>query len=230
MRAARSAHHTRRWHNRRDRCAGARPCPCRFDACAVRSWRRRIRLCGRFPYRPTIGGACGMYRPPIGSVSAIERAIVCMRMPGLADLRQPISRGFLHTATSGAAPAFLRAGRGFWAYRRIALLGARRQIAHRHVVDHALAQRRDRLGHRWAPVVGLHERAILADRTPPTDDPTPIGTADGPKGIYGRRSLSKPPKPTILDLATDLTAGDYRGSGLVQFEIMRTQITCLQGW
>ena len=25
---------------------------------------RRIRLCARFPYRPTIGGACGMYRPP----------------------------------------------------------------------------------------------------------------------------------------------------------------------
>src|SRR6478672_6813812 len=49
--------------------------------------------------------------------------------------------------------------------------------------------------------VGLHERAILADRTPPTDDPTPIGTADGPKGIYGRRSLSKPPKPTILNLS-----------------------------
>src|SRR5205807_2643006 len=48
--------------------------------------------------------------------------------------------------------------------------------------------------------VGLHERAILADRTPPTDDPTPIGTADGPNGIYGRRSLSKPPKPTILNL------------------------------
>ena len=39
---------------------------------------RRIRLCGRFPYRPTIGGACGMYRPPISPVSAIERAIVCM--------------------------------------------------------------------------------------------------------------------------------------------------------
>src|SRR6266480_1187661 len=49
--------------------------------------------------------------------------------------------------------------------------------------------------------VGLHERAILADRTPPTDVPTPIGTADGPKGIYGRRSLSKPPKPTILNLS-----------------------------
>jgi len=49
-----------------------------------------------------------MYRPPIGPVSAIERAIVCMRMPGLADLRQPISRGLLHTATSGAAPAFFK--------------------------------------------------------------------------------------------------------------------------
>src|SRR5438094_6312722 len=34
----------------------------------------------------------------------------------------------------------------------VCLLGARRQIAHRHIVDHALAQRRDRLGHRWAPV------------------------------------------------------------------------------
>src|SRR6266571_9579426 len=57
----------------------------------------------------------------------------------------------------------------------------------------------------WSSVgllsVGLLERAILADRTPPTDDPTPIETANGPKGIYGRRSLSKPPKPTILDLS-----------------------------
>ena len=104
-----STPHTQRWHDRRDRCAGARPCPCRFDACTVRSWARRIRLCGRFPYRPTIGGACGMYRPPIGPVSAIERAIVCMGTPGLADLRQPISRGFLHTATSGGAPGFFYA-------------------------------------------------------------------------------------------------------------------------
>jgi len=47
-----------------------------------------------------------MYRPPIGPVSAIERAIVCEKCPDLADLRQPISRGFLHTATSGAAPGF----------------------------------------------------------------------------------------------------------------------------
>jgi len=52
-----------------------------------------------------------MYRPSIGPVSAIERAIVCMRMPGLADLRQPISRGFLHTATSGGAPGFFTRGK-----------------------------------------------------------------------------------------------------------------------
>src|SRR5215813_4747569 len=80
----------------------ARPANARGElirSCTVRSWRRRIRLCGRFPYRPTIGGACGMYRPPIGPVSAIERAIVCMRMPGLADLRQPISRGSRSSAS-----------------------------------------------------------------------------------------------------------------------------------
>src|SRR5271167_2007689 len=34
----------------------------------------------------------------------------------------------------------------------VCLVGAWRQIAHRHIVDHALAQRRDRLGHRRAPV------------------------------------------------------------------------------
>ena len=69
-----------------------------------------LKICGRAVEHGdqliTSLGACGMYRPPIGPVSAIERAIVCMRMPGLADLRQPISRGFLHTATSGAAPGF----------------------------------------------------------------------------------------------------------------------------
>ena len=63
-------------------------------SCTVRSWRRRIRLCGRFPYRPTIGGACGMYRPPVGPVSAIERA---MRMPGFSGLASA-DFGFLHTA------------------------------------------------------------------------------------------------------------------------------------
>src|SRR5262249_23629348 len=65
---------------------------------------------GAFPYRPTIGGACGMYRPPIGPVSAIERAIVCMRMLGLADLRQPISRGFFaHSYKRWRPRLFLRA-------------------------------------------------------------------------------------------------------------------------
>jgi hypothetical protein len=32
--------------------------------------------------------------------------------------------------------------------------------------------------------VGLHEQDASYD------DPTPIGTANGPKGIYGRRSLN----------------------------------------
>jgi len=48
-----------------------------------------------------------------GNVSAIERAIVCMRMPGLADLRQPISRGFCTQLQAVAAPAFFtRAAQG----------------------------------------------------------------------------------------------------------------------
>src|SRR6516164_6157777 len=34
----------------------------------------------------------------------------------------------------------------------VCLLAARRQVAHRHVVDHALAQRRDRFAHLWTPV------------------------------------------------------------------------------
>src|SRR5262249_48652630 len=33
----------------------------------------------------------------------------------------------------------------------VRLLAARRQVAHRHVVDHALAQRRDRFAHLWTP-------------------------------------------------------------------------------
>src|SRR5262245_8901801 len=91
----------------------ARPANARGElirSCTVRSCRRRIRLCGRFPYRPTIGGARGIYRPSIGPVSAIERAIVCMRrageMPRFSGLASAAFEGFLHTATSGAAPAF----------------------------------------------------------------------------------------------------------------------------
>src|SRR5207245_11694832 len=49
--------------------------------------------------------------------------------------------------------------------------------------------------------VGLHERAILADRTPPTDEPPPIGTANGPKGIHRRRPPPQPPSPTHLHLS-----------------------------
>src|SRR5262249_26969376 len=87
----------------------ARPANARGElirSCTVRSWTRRIRLSGRFPYRPTIGGACGMYRPSIGPVSAIERAIVCEKCPDLVDFGQPISRGFCTQAASGAAPGF----------------------------------------------------------------------------------------------------------------------------
>src|SRR4030095_10729402 len=61
----------------------------------------------------------------------------------------------------------------------VCLLGARRQIAHRHVVDHALAQRRDRLGHRWAPVGWAARTRNPRRQDASYDDPTPIGTANG---------------------------------------------------
>src|SRR5262249_13844039 len=72
----------------------------------VRSWRPRIRLCGRFGDRSTIGGACGMYQPSIGlyrsrtGYSLHENA----RISGLASADL-----FLHTATSGGAPGFFYA-------------------------------------------------------------------------------------------------------------------------
>src|SRR5208282_1068446 len=55
----------------------------------------------------------------------------------------------------------------------VGLMSARRQIAHRHVVDHALAQRRDRLGHRWTPVYWTAQRAILSDRVFSCDGHSP---------------------------------------------------------
>ena len=116
------------WRGQTRRCSGAaaRPANARGELIrsrTVRSWRRGIRLCGRFPYRPTIGGACGMYRPPIGPVSAIERAIVCMQKYPCTRRRHAIVsadfEGFLHTATSGAAPGFFYARS--WMWRRPAL-------------------------------------------------------------------------------------------------------------
>ena len=60
--------------------------------------------------RPTIGGACGMYRPPIGPVSAIERAIVCMRMPGFSGLASADFEGvFAHSYKRWRPGLFLRA-------------------------------------------------------------------------------------------------------------------------
>src|SRR5262245_18737270 len=74
-------------------------------------WRRRIRLCGRFPYRPTIGGACGMYRPSIGPVSAIERAIVCMlrEMPGFSGLASADFEGVFAHSYKRCRPGFFYA-------------------------------------------------------------------------------------------------------------------------
>ena len=64
-----------------------------------------------------------MHRPPIGPVSAIERAIVCMQKYPCTRRRHAIAsadfEGFLHTATSGAAPGFFYARS--WMWRRPAL-------------------------------------------------------------------------------------------------------------
>jgi hypothetical protein len=45
------------------------------------------------------------------------------------------------------------------------LLGGRRQVADRHVVDHAPPQRRHLFTHGKLLSTGLHERAILTDKT-----------------------------------------------------------------
>src|SRR5262249_34191339 len=59
---------------------------------------------------PQGGGACGMYRPPIGPVSAIERAIVCMRMPGFSGLASADFEGvFAHSYKRCRPRLFLRA-------------------------------------------------------------------------------------------------------------------------
>src|SRR6266545_8053908 len=69
---------------------------------------------------------------------------------------------------------------------------------------------------------GLHERAILADRRLPTDDQNPIEMTDGPTGDYSKsdKALSKPSKSTFSIWVSDLDPGDYRGSGLVQRNVM----------
>src|SRR6516164_11131373 len=90
-----SAHHTQRWHNRRDRCAGARPCPCRFDACAAQGGEARERaksppsrstekswphfrpsavdFCGS---RLAIGAATERGPPPQPTLPAVRHAIL----------------------------------------------------------------------------------------------------------------------------------------------------------
>src|SRR6516164_9117913 len=83
-----SAHHTQRWHNRRDRCAGARPCPCRFDACAAQGGEARERAKSppsrstekSWPhFRPSAVDFCGS-RLAIGA--ATERARALAMPPG----------------------------------------------------------------------------------------------------------------------------------------------------
>jgi hypothetical protein len=93
----------------------ARPANARGElirSCTVRSWTCRIRLCGGFPYRPTIGGACGINR-----LSPIERAIVrraCEKCPDLADLRQPIFEGVFAHSYKRCPPAFFTRVASWW--------------------------------------------------------------------------------------------------------------------
>src|SRR5208282_5612178 len=83
----------------------------------------------------------------------------------------------------------------------VGLMSARRQIAHRHVVDHALAQRRDRLGHRWTPVYWTAQRAILSDRVFSCDGHSPSASShwQGSKKVLRREN--GPVEPYSLSLA-----------------------------
>src|SRR5262245_57612442 len=71
--------------------------------------------------------------PPVAKSSAETEA----QRPGLADLRQPISRGFLHTAISGGAPGFF--------YARC----ARNQVDRRLDASSAHGRERNACGMRW---------------------------------------------------------------------------------
>jgi hypothetical protein len=66
----------------------------------------------------------------------------------------------------------------------VCLLGAWRQIAHRHVVNHALAQRRDRLGHRWTPV-----NWTARTRNPDIQDASPRRALPCRKGGNSKRQV-----------------------------------------
>src|SRR5271167_1242991 len=82
----------------------------------------------------------------------------------------------------------------------VSLMGARRQIAHRHVVDHALAQRRDWLGHRWTPVYWTAQRAILSDRMFSCDGHSPFASHwQGQENVL-RRIENGPVEPYSLSL------------------------------
>src|SRR5262245_34538770 len=104
----------------------------------------------------------------------------------------------------------------------VGLLGARRQIAHRHVVDHALAQRRDRPGHRK-----LLSNWTARTRSPRRQEgicryPTPIEMSRGQKGNCGnvRQKLSKYQNQHPQFGHQTPPQENYRGSGLVQRDVM----------
>src|SRR6516165_8157784 len=76
----------------------------------VRSWRRRIRLCGRFPYRPTIGGACGMYRPSIGHLTGYSlHAKISLHTAQACDCVSRFRGVFAHSYKRCRPRLFLRA-------------------------------------------------------------------------------------------------------------------------
>src|SRR5262249_5149209 len=88
----------------------------------------------------------------------------------------------------------------------VGLLGARRQIAHGHILDHALTQRRDRLAHRKLLSIGLHEAQCGQEgicRYPNSDSDEPTNQ----KRNCGNDHQTPP-------------QADYRGSGLVQWIVM----------
>src|SRR6516162_5440516 len=93
-----SAHHTQRWHDRRDHCAGARRCLCRFDACTVRSWRRRIRLC--------LIAALALDRKKLAAFSALGGGF--LRFP-IGDRRCNRTRASVGNAGGNARPSLTNA-------------------------------------------------------------------------------------------------------------------------
>src|SRR5947207_13577627 len=76
--------------------------------------------------------------------------------------------------------------------------------------------------------VGLHERAILADRTPPTMLQLRLGRPTAKRNL--RTKVSKPPKPTILDLShrphhRRLPRQRFSATGFMEYRPVRRSIS-----